>query len=252
MSMRSPMIMLSERGLLAITAAFVLSVPLADAQSEPTSGLYEIVSGDYTACCGIAGETRWPVPNEEQNFVRLTVDPQAKLATMAFLGRDLQTVFSVLSCPIGDPVPFLLNYGFIYSNSITFLVNPGPPPYELYWHYLVDYSTNSLQINGALGMAGQGCADVPTAFGHSNVVAQLVTGPRMSVMEYSKEGALLFIQGHDGWTNVIEASTNLVSWTPISTNLMPSTTCPICPYIMFRDPASTNLARRFYRSFEFP
>jgi hypothetical protein len=229
-----------------------LSVRSGAAQNEPTSGWYEIVSGDYTECCGIAGEMRSPVPNEGQNFVRLTVNTQANLATMSFVGRDLQTVFSVVPCPIGNPVEFNFDYGFIYSNSIVFLVDPGPPPYGIYWHYSVSYSTNSLQITGTLGMAGQGCVDVPTQFGHSNVVAQLVTGPRMSVTEYSKEGALLFIQGHAGWTNVVEASTNLVSWTPISTNLMPATTCPICPYIQFRDPASTNLARRFYRSFEFP
>jgi hypothetical protein len=55
-----------------------------------------------------------------------------------------------------------------------------------------------------------------------------------------------------GDDTLVEASTNLVSWTPISTNLMPATQCPICPYILFRDPASTNLAKRFYRSFEIP
>jgi hypothetical protein len=229
-----------------------VSVRLAGAQSSVTSGLYEIVSGTYTECCGIAGEMRSPAPNERQSFVRLSVDTQTDLATMTFLGRDLQTVFSVVPCPIGDPVQFLFSYGFVYSNSIIFLADPGPPPYGIYWHYSVSYSTNSLQINGALGMASQGCADVPTDFGHSNVVAQLVAGPRMSVTEFSKEGALLLIQGHAGWTNVVEASTNLVSWTPILTNLMPATTCPICPYILFRDPASTNLAKRFYRCFEFP
>ena len=250
--MQALMIVLTRRGLVALTAAFVVSVRLAAAQSVPASGLYEIMSGSYTACCGIAGEMRSPLPNEGQRFVRLTVDAQASLATMTFLGRDLQTVFSVVPCPIGDPIQFHFDYGFIYSNSITFLADPGPPPYGIYWHYLVNYSTNSLQINGTLGMAGQGCADVPTDLGSSNVVAQLVTGPRMGVTEYSKEGALLFIQGDAGWTNVIEASTNLVTWTPISTNLMPATTCPICPYILFRDPASTNLTRRFYRSFEFP
>jgi hypothetical protein len=250
--MRGPTTVLSHRGLLAITAAFVVSVRLAGAQSGATSGLYEIVSGTYTECCGIAGEMRSSVPNEGQSFVRLTVDTQTDLATMTFLGRDLQTVFSVVPCPIGNPVQFLFDYGFVYSNSIIFHVDPGPPPYGIYWDYSVSYSTNSLEINGTLGMADQGCADAPTQFGHSNVVAQLVAGPRMSVTEFSKEGALLFIQGHAGWTNVIEASTNLVSWTPISTNLMPATTCPICPYILFRDPASTNLAKRFYRSFEIP
>ncbi len=244
--------MLTERGLLAITAVFVVSVRLAGAQSGATSGLYEIVSGTYTECCGLAGEMRSSVPNEGQSFVRLTVDTQGDLATMTFLGRDLQTIFSVVPCPIGNPVQFLFDYGFVYSNSIIFHVDPGPPPYESYWDYSASCSTNSLEINGTLGMAAQGCADTPTQFGHSNVVAQLVTGPRMSVTEFSREGTLLFIQGHAGWTNVIEASTNLTSWTPISTNLMPATTCPVCPYVLFRDTASTNLANRFYRSFEFP
>ena len=148
--------MLTERGLLAITAAFVMSVRLAGAQSVVTSGLYEIVSGTYTECCGFAGEVRSPMPNEGQSFVRLTVDTQANLATMTFLGRDLQTVFSVVPCPLGNPIPFFFNYGFIYSNSIIFLVDPGPPPYGIYWQYSVSCSTNSLQINGALGMAPRG------------------------------------------------------------------------------------------------
>ena len=250
--MRPPTIVLTKDCMFAITAAFFVSVHLAGAQIAPVSGLYEIVSGTYTECCGFAGEMRLSVPNEGQTFVRLTVDSQTDLATMTFLGRDLQTVFSVVPCPIGDPIRFLFSYGFIYSNSITFHVDPGPPPYGIYWAYSVSYSTNSLQINGTLGMAGQGCADAPNVFGHSNVVAQLVAGPRMSVTEFSKEGALLLIQGHAGWTNVVEASTNLVSWMPISTNLMPATQCPICPYIQVRDPASTNLAKRFYRSFEIP
>ena len=70
--------------------------------------------------------------------------------------------------------------------------------------------------------------------------------------EFSKDGPLLFIQGNTGWTNVIEASTDSVTWTPISTNLMPNTLCPICPYILVRDAVSTNLVRRFYRCFEIP
>ena len=36
------------------------------------------------------------------------------------------------------------------------------------------------------------------------------------------------------------------------TSVMPATVCPICPYILFQDTASTNLSRRFYRSFEIP
>jgi hypothetical protein len=102
--MRGPTIMLTERGLLAISAAFIVSVRPASAQSVPTSGLYEIVSGTYTVCCGFGGEMLASVPNEGQSFVRITVDTQADLATMTFLGRDLQTVFSVVPCPTGNPI----------------------------------------------------------------------------------------------------------------------------------------------------
>jgi hypothetical protein len=117
---------------------------------------------------------------------------------------------------------------------------------------VVSNSVNRLQINGTLGTARQSCVDVPTQFSHSNVVAVLVPPPRMRITEFSENGALLFIQGRAGWTNVVEASTDLVSWTAISTNLMPFTLCPVCPYILVRDAAATNMAHRFYRCFETP
>ena len=60
------------------------------------------------------------------------------------------------------------------------------------------------------------------------------------------------IDGGGGQTNVIQASDDLVVWTAISTNVFPATTCPICPFIDFQDSASTNLARRFYRSYSLP
>ena len=53
-------------------------------------------------------------------------------------------------------------------------------------------------------------------------------------------------------TNVIEASTDLFNWTAIRTNVFPVTACPGCPFIEFQDPASTNLAGRFYRSYSLP
>jgi hypothetical protein len=230
--------------------ALTMSIHLAVAQTGVTSGLYEIVSGAYTECCGIAGEMTVRLPNESQRFVWLIVDSQTGLASMSFLGADRQTVSSVAPCPAGGSIPFALNYGFCHSNSITFLVDPGPPPYSIYWHYEVTNSASGLLINGALGTANQGCADVPTQFSHSNVVATLVPGPIVSVAEYSKEGALLLVQGHAGWTNVIEASADLLSWTALRTNLMPTGGCPICSTFVFRDTAGTNLANRFYRCFE--
>ena len=70
----------------------------------------------------------------------------------------------------------------------------------------------------------------------------------------SGTGSIQFtvFNGGAGQTNVIQASTDLFTWTAISTNVFPSTACPICPFIDFQDPASTNLDRRYYRAVSFP
>jgi len=229
-------------------------VEMAKAQSGFTSGVYEITSGTYRECCGIAGPFIFTLPNDRQSFVRLTVDQQQKLVTMTFLDKHLQTVFSVTPCPV-NPVPiyFTFDYGFILGNSVIFHADPGPPPYSTYWNYSISNAANNLLISGTLGTAHQNCIDVPTQFTHTNLVATLVPRPTISITEFSSsQGALLHVQGHASWTNVIEASGDLMSWTPISTNVMPATMCPICPFITFRDAASTHSSRRFYRSFEFP
>jgi hypothetical protein len=239
---------------LAIACAFalVVSIGSAGAQSGAASGLYQIISGTYDGCCGFGGDIRSSLPNESQSFIRLTVDPQRNTASLTFLGEDLRKAFSIAPCPAGEAINFSFDQGLVFTNRIVFHVDPGPPPYAVYWNYSVSNSTDRLRIEGTLGMAQQNCVDVPTRFSHSNVVAVLMPGPNLRITEFSKEGALLFVQGRAGWTNVIEASTDLVTWTSISTNLMPATLCPVCPYILYRDAASTNAARRFYRCFELP
>src|SRR5437763_10172392 len=78
----------------------------ADAQTAFVSGLYQIVSGSFGECCGIAGTVVSSLPRDDQSYVKLTVDPQTTLATMTFLGKDTKTAFSVAGCPPGDPVQF--------------------------------------------------------------------------------------------------------------------------------------------------
>jgi hypothetical protein len=220
------------------------------------SHLYEIASGSYIQCCGIGGDVDTSLPNESQRFIRLTIDAQRHTASMTFLGEDRQTVFSIVPCPPTEvPIPFDFDFGLLFSNRIVFHVDPGPPPYGLYWNYTVSNSTDRLRIDGVVGMAQQQCIDVPTRFSHSNVVAVLTTsvGPRMTLVESSTiHGTRLLVQGQAGRTNVIEASTDLIGWTPVSTNVMPYTLCPVCPFILFEDTGSTNLAQRLYRCFEVP
>jgi hypothetical protein len=232
-------------------SAFVVSIHSAGAQGEAVSGLYQIVSGTYTECCGIvAVPNRESLPNEYQRFVRLTVDPQTDLATMTFLSADSQTIRKVDGCR--NPIDLSFDFGSVRSNSIVFHIDPSPMTLWAYWDYAVSNSTDRLQIDGTLGVAQGSCPDAFTRYTHSNVVAVLVQPPTLKVTEFTKEGASLFIRGTAGWTNVVEVSTNLVSWAPISTNLMPNTLCPVCPSILFHDAASTNFTRRYYRCFEIP
>jgi hypothetical protein len=227
---------------------------VALAQPAPRSGLYQIVSGTYSECCGIAGNSfDFDLPDQSQKFVRFIVDAQANTASMAFLGDDARTVFTTSPCPPAGTLSFSFNYGFIHSNVTFFHVDPGPPPYQSFWNYTVTNSANSLTINGMLGTVGTPCADSPTRFVHDDVVAVLVSGPRLTILEAGgKNGARVMVQGNSGWTDVIEASTDLKTWTPVATNIMDFSTCPICPFATFQDAASTTITHRFYRAFEHP
>ena len=238
---------------LVIIVAVVLSSRGALAQTAPVSGLYQIISGHYNQCCGIAGnDSGYDLPSPSQSYVKWILDPQSGLATMIFLASDMHTVFGRVPCPPAGPINFNFDYGFSVGDMIVFHVDPGPPPYGLVWSYTVSNLAPNLKIDGTVGTVLSPCADVPTRFGHSNVVAVLIPAPTISVQQVSSErGARLFLQGHAGKTNVIEASPDLVTWTPVSTNVMDYSVCPICRYFIFEDALSTNLPHRFYRAFEF-
>ena len=239
---------------LTLALACILSSRVVTAQSRPTSGLYEIVSGQYTECCGIAGnDLGFNLPDPSQKYVRFIVNPQGNTATMTFLTDDARTVSSRMPCPSSPAVTFNFNYGLVFSNETFFHVDPGPPPYQMYWNYTVSNSPNQLRIDGVLGTAQSGCSDAPTRFGHSNVVAVLIPGPKLTMLAASATNAArLRVQGKAGWTDVIEASADLVSWKPVATNVMDFSLCPICPFVTFEDPASKQFPHRFYRAFESP
>src|SRR2546422_2219428 len=74
--------------------------------------------------------------------------------------------------------------------------------------------------------------------------------PRLSIPQLSPDGRV-HIAGSGGAreaARVIEASTDLVHWTPVSTNFFRTTVCLDCPIIDFEDRESSTLARRFYRA----
>ncbi len=201
---------------MAILAAFILSVYAARTQGGPASGSYQIVSGSYITCCGFAGlPFSQPLPNQSQGFVQLTVDPQSQLATMTVLGQDMQSVFGMLPCPPDAPIYFSFSHGFVFSNVVEFHVDPGPPPYGVFWSYTISNAAKGLRIDGVLGTTLSSCWDAPTRFSHSNVVAVLLPA-RPVIQGVERDGGLLSFRftGEPGYDYFVEFSESLpaTSW----------------------------------------
>jgi hypothetical protein len=219
-----------------------------DAPCAPVSGVYEIVGGTYSECCGFAGT---PIvrtlPFPSQSYIRFTLDSPST-ATLTILGDDLQTVAAAFSCLPTGPVPFDFHRGQVQGDITVFPLEPNP----LYTSsYIVTHTPTRLTANGALVTSLGFCADVPHYFDHTNVVANLIRGPKLTVVEPAADGATrIMVQGRSGWTDIIEASSDLASWRPVSTNYMDFSLCPICPFGVFEDRESTNLTSRFYRAYE--
>lgn len=171
---------------LALFSSVVITPVVA--QNEPAGRLYRIVSGRYTECCGFAGPLTFPLPNEEQGFVELTVDTPLNLARMRFLGEDRQTVFQ-----IGEGgFMFSFSNGMVFPDYIRFAMPPIRPDQPSY-SYVVSNSASGLTINGEVNMPCVGCADIPTEFKHTNVVAVLVPDPAPVIDRIERgEGALRF------------------------------------------------------------
>jgi hypothetical protein len=170
-----------KRGLFnpAVISALGLLVVPTSAQCVET-GWYKIVSGTFSECCGIAGQINFTLPTSSQGFVYLEVGPQTNLASMSFIGQDMHTVFTILPCPVGAPIPFKFDYGFISSTQIVFHADPGPNGF--FWSLTAATSPNALRIDGTVGLASQ-CIDAFSRFTYSNVVAVLVPTPSIRVSE---------------------------------------------------------------------
>src|SRR5947207_12415585 len=79
---------------LSLESLVVLTFGFSFAHGAPASGIYQITSGEYRECCGIAGPLIYELPNQNQAFVQLTIDPQLNVARMSFLKADMHTVFT--------------------------------------------------------------------------------------------------------------------------------------------------------------
>jgi hypothetical protein len=169
---------------LAAISALVLGVQSACAQSGPTSGLYQIVSGRYIACCGIAGPFIDPLPDASDAFIELTVDLQNNLAQMKFLGQDMHTVLRIPPEPCRSEFAYVFTNGIILPDHIQFGGPLVPPlPDQPSFSFVISNSMHTLSINGTVIAPCPGSADLPEAFQHTNVVAVLMPTATIRVSE---------------------------------------------------------------------
>ena len=111
--------------------------------------MYQIVSGRYFACCGIAGGIPIPLPAPNDAFIELKVDLWNSAAEMRFLGQDMQTVLrSASDC--GTDADFAFANGLVFPDFIRFykrLDDAAPGPYYL---FIISNSVGGLSVNGTL------------------------------------------------------------------------------------------------------
>jgi len=220
------------------------------AQNAGPTGIYEISSGAYVECCGIGGETRTALPNNAQRLIALNLDAESHTASLAILGDDVRTVFSIVPvCPPSQPVFFNFQHGLIFPDHFLFFVDPGPD--GSYWHYSLDYSPSRLVLNGVFRKPQPECADAPDQFTHTNVVAYLVAPPNLELSGYFQDRSVITVHGRAGWLTVVEASSDLKTWVQIGREIMPATRCARCPMLDVVDTVA-GVTSRFYRSYQRP
>ncbi len=133
--------------------------------------------------------------------------------------------------------PFTGDLAF-HSMTLTGTVEPQYAGYEML--NFIPHRESFLQIVGTPPAAGR----------LVSIVRERVLPRIQTTVKLSNVAGRLMMQGHPGRTNVVEASPDLIHWTPISTNVMPPIVCPSCPLVYVQDSADPTATSRFYRAFE--
>ena len=175
--------MLNKRiTLLATISALLVGVQSHRAENAPTSGLYQIISGRYIACCGIAGPVPEMLPDARDAFIELKVDPQSNLAQMKILGQDMQTVLAIPEEACRGRFEYVFINGTVFSDHIQFGSPILPPlPGLPSFNFVISNGTSGLSMNGTVSAPCPGGADVPELFTHTNVVATAVSMPAPTI-----------------------------------------------------------------------
>jgi hypothetical protein len=224
----------------------LIIVASAGAQSGATGGAYRIVGGRYTECCGIAGPFFYNLPDTDQAFVELTLDAQQGRARMRILGDAGQAVFHTIHNAPGLGFEFDFNNGMVFPDYIVFgpfLPAPGPTLRDML--YVVSNTVDGLRLNGVVNTPCPGCADIPTQFKHTNVLAMLVPSrPAMDRVARDGNSLTFHFTGEPPNDYTVEYTESLVApkWETLSVHRAKLTTIDVEVKDWF-----TNGPARFYR-----
>ncbi len=231
-----------------LTAAMLLG-PSTGAQTWPVSGLYQIVSGDFKACCGIAGPVHTRLPNSDQTFIGLTVDHERNLAQMTILGEDGNTVFSVvLALPPSTQFFFSFDDGVVSPSAVQFgdPILPPNPPTPAFGYTVTSNAVDGLALHGELVLPCPGCSDAFTQFTHTNVVAVLLPPAVPSVRVSEIEVC---------WVSVPNRTYQVQYQSSLTTNLWTNLGAPVAgtgTTLCLADKVPPGQPQRFYRVLTLP
>jgi hypothetical protein len=177
-----------QNELLSLGLIFTLAAaaPQAWSQDAPTGGVYQIISGRHTSCCGIGGPLTHSLPDGSSSYIELTVDTPNKSAAMRILGDDLSTVLQIPADASREEFNYSVANGVVLPDRIQFGDPLLPPiPGQPSYSFVLSNSADGLVLNGTVYDPCLGCADIPETFQHTNVVAALmpVAGIRVSEVE---------------------------------------------------------------------
>jgi hypothetical protein len=164
------------RGVWGSVVVLSLTCSVTRGQVGPTKGLYQIVSGRYSECCGFSSiPFTYALPDAEQRFIELELDSQRNLAQLRVLGPDMRTVFRSGQAPFTG-VEFSFKRGIVLGDHVVFDILSLPLPLSArgYLSLIISNSPDALQLNAVVRTPCIGCADIPTEFRHTNVVALLM------------------------------------------------------------------------------
>jgi len=205
----------------AILSIFASTLHRIEAQSAFTNGYYQISRGLYTECCGFAGDPFiYELPDDNQGFVELLIDPGGTTARLTFLAPDIYRVFR---SPVFGSSGFAFTFGngVVFSNYIRFFADapPMPSPGLGSWNYTVTNVADGIGLSGAVVAPPFG-SDVPNHFNHTNFVASLLPNPTV-IDRVEHDGSIMrfHFSGRPPYDYTVEFTDSLskTDWQPLAT-----------------------------------